>query len=306
ADIESVEILKDPSSLAIFGVRGANGAIAITTKQAKAGQLRVNFNSTVGFKEVSDRIALTNGAQFKELYDEQLANQNSTPFDYTHWGADTDWQDQIFQKALLNYNNVSITGATDKNRFYMGIGTVTEEGLIKHEKYKKLTLNINDELQVNKNLKFGFTLNGYRAELPVEKSVNGAIVAAPIAPIRNDATGLFHTLPDFQRAQVFNPLVDVELQKNTQVRREYRAVGSIYGELKFLTDFTFRTSLYADYGFNTNRTYQPLVNVYNPEIVGEDKTQKLVEQTAITQSQNIISKVQQDYLLTYAKTIGAH
>lgn len=306
ADIESVEILKDPSSLAIFGVRGANGAIAVTTKKAKSGQLMVNFNTTVGFKEVSDRINVTNSAQFKELYNELLINQNSTPFDYTHWSADTDWQDQIFQKALLNYNNVSITGATDKNRFYMGIGTVTEEGLIKHEKYKKLTLNINDELQVNKNLKFGFTLNGYRAELPVEKSVNGAIVAAPIASIRNDATGLFHTLPDFQRAQVFNPLVDVELQKNTQVRREYRAVGSIYGELKFLTDFTFRTSLYADYGFNTNRTYQPLVNVYNPEIVGEDKTQKLVEQTAITQSQNIVSKVQQDYLLTFAKTIGAH
>src|SRR5690606_2779336 len=130
ADIESVEIWKDPSSLAIFGVRGANDAIAITTKQAKAGQLRVNFNTTAGFKEVSHRIALTNGAQFKELYEEQFANHNSAPTDYTYWTADTDWQDQIFQKAFLNYNNVSITGATEKNRFYMGIGTVTEEGLI--------------------------------------------------------------------------------------------------------------------------------------------------------------------------------
>ncbi len=306
ADIESVEILKDPSSLAIFGVRGANGAIAITTKKAKSGQLLVNFNTTFGIKEVSDRIRLTNAAQFKELYNELLENQNNTPFDYSNWNADTDWQDQIFQRAFLNYNNVSITGATDKNRFYMGIGTVTEEGMIKHEQYKKLTLNINDELQVHKNLKFGFTLNGYRAELPVEKGVGGAIVAAPIAPILNQASGLYHTLPDFQRAQVYNPLVDVELQKNTQVRREYRVVGSIFGELKFLNDFTFRTSLYADYGFNTNRTYQPLVNVYNPEIEGDDKTQKIVEQTSVSQSQNIAAKVQQDYLLTYAKTFGAH
>lgn len=306
ADIESVEILKDPSSLAIFGVRGANGAIAITTKQAKAGQLRVNFNSTVGFKEVSDRISLTNGAQFKELYDEQLANQNSAPFDYTYWTADTDWQDQIFQKAFLNYNNVSITGATEKNRFYMGIGTVTEEGLIKHEKYNKLTLNINDELQVNKNLKFGFTLNGYRAELPVEKGVGAAIVAAPIAPIKEESTGLYHTLPDFQRAQVYNPLVSVELEKGTAVRREYRAVGSIFGELKLFNDLTFRAQLYADYGVNTSRSYQPLLAVYNPEIDGEDKVQTLRERTSVSQTQNIYPKLQQDYLLTYNKSFDKH
>jgi TonB-linked SusC/RagA family outer membrane protein len=306
ADIESVEILKDPSSLAIFGVRGANGAIAITTKKAKSGQLLVNFNTSVGIKEVSDRIKLTDGPQFKQLYDEQLVNQNSAPFDYTHFNANTNWQDQIFQKAFLNYNNVSITGATEKNRFYMGIGTVSEEGMIKHEKYKKLTLNINDELQVNKHLKFGFMLSGFRAELPVEKNVGGAIVAAPIAPVMDATTGLYHTLPDFQRAQVYNPMVDIDLQKLTAIKREYRAVGSIFGELKFLTDFTFRAQLYADYGFNTSRTYQPLVSVYNPEIAGDDKVQALVERTSLTQSQNIFPKLQQDYLLTYAKKFGAH
>jgi len=67
ADIESIEVLKDPSSLAIFGVRGANGAIAVTTKKAKAGTLNVNFNTSVGLKQVADRIKLTNAAQFKEL-----------------------------------------------------------------------------------------------------------------------------------------------------------------------------------------------------------------------------------------------
>lgn len=266
----------------------------------------VNFNTTIGFKEVSDRIKLTNGAQFRELYNEQLANQNSAPFDYTYFNANTDWQDQIFQQAFLNYNNVSITGATDKNRFYMGIGTVSEEGMIKHEKYKKLTLNISDELQVNKNLKFGFTLNGFRAELPVERGVGGAIMAAPIAPVMDAASGLYHTLPDFQRAQVYNPLVSVEDEKFTQIRREYRAVGSIFGELKFLTDFTFRAQLYADYGFNTNRSYQPLLSVFNPEITGDDKVQLLRERTSVSQSQDIYPKLQQDYLLTYAKQLGGH
>jgi TonB-linked SusC/RagA family outer membrane protein len=306
SDIESIEVLKDPSSLAIFGVRGANGAIAVTTKKAKAGQLNVNFNTTLGVKQVSDRIKLTNAAQFKELYNEQLANQGNAAYDYTNWNADTDWQDQIFQNAFLNYNNISISGATEKNRFYMGIGTVSEQGLIKHEKYSKLTLNVNDEIQVNKSLKFGFTFNGYRAVPPVNKGVGGAILAAPIAPVMDQASGLYHSMPDFQRAQVFNPLVDVELQKGTTIAREYRAVGSIYGEWNFLSDFTFRASLYADYGFNTSRSYQPLITVYNPDIAGDNKNDQLVRQTRVSQNQNIYPKVQQDYLLTYKKSFENH
>ncbi|HSB93841.1 MAG TPA: TonB-dependent receptor plug domain-containing protein, partial [Flavitalea sp.] len=214
ADIETMEILKDPSSLAIFGVRGANGAIVITTKRAKAGQTFVNFNSSIGVKRVQDRIKVTNAAQFKELYNEQLANQGSAPFDYTLWNANTDWQDQIFQDALVSYNNISIRGGTDKNRFYMGLGYITEEGLIKHEQYKKYTLNFSDELRVTKGLRFGLTLNAYRASLPLERNVGAAVVSAPIAPIFNEETGLYHTLPSFQRAQVFNPLIDVEVKKN--------------------------------------------------------------------------------------------
>jgi len=307
ADIESIEVLKDPSSLAIFGVRGANGAIAVTTKKAKAGQLLVNFNASVGVKKVQDRIKLTNAAKFKELYTEQLKNQNSTPFDFTPWSANTNWQDEIFQDAMLNYNNISITGATEKNRFYLGLGYINEEGIIKHEIYKKYTLNFSDELKVSKALKFGVTLNAYRAELPdAEKGVSGAILAAPIGPVSDPATGLLYTLPSFQRAQVFNPLVNIELEKNTRIQREYRAVGSIYGELQFLKNFTFRAQLYADYGFNTERRYFPIVSVYNPDIVGTNKRDTSRRATAVFQKQNIYPKTQQDYLLTYKKTFGDH
>jgi len=75
-DIESIEVLKDPSSLAIFGVRGATGAIVITTKKAKSGQVLVNFNSTYGFKNLVDKIKLTNASQFKTLFAEENANNN--------------------------------------------------------------------------------------------------------------------------------------------------------------------------------------------------------------------------------------
>src|SRR5690606_17533016 len=161
ADIESMEILKDPSSLGIFGVRGANGVIIVTTKQAKAGQLNFNFNSTVGFKSVQDRMDLTDAAGFKLLYDEQLANEGNPAYDYTYWDANTDWQDQIFQQGLLNYNNLSVSGASEKNKFYMRLGYTPEEGIIHYEKLNKITRTINDELQVTDNLRFGVNFNGY-------------------------------------------------------------------------------------------------------------------------------------------------
>ncbi|MEO8111539.1 MAG: TonB-dependent receptor [Ginsengibacter sp.] len=310
ADIESIEVLKDPSSLAIFGVRGANGAIAITTKKAKAGQLLVNLNSSVGIKKVQDKIKLTNAAQFKELYTEQLANQGGT-FDYSLWNANTNWQDEIFQDGVINYNNISITGATEKNRFYMGLGYINEEGIIKHEQLKKYTLNFSDELRVTKGLRFGITMNAYRAELPLpqgqaEGAVGSAIRAAPIAPVLDPATALYHTLPSFQRAQVFNPLVGVEDGKNTFIGREYRAVGSIYGEVDFLKNFNFRVQLFADYGFNTSRSYQPIIVVYNPEIVGNDKRDTSSRSTSVAQSQDIYPKTQMDYLLTFKKNFGGH
>jgi len=306
ADIESMEILKDPSSLAIFGVRGANGVIVVTTRRAKTGQMQVNFNSTVGVKNVVNRIALTNAAQFRELYDEQLVNQGSTPYDYTNWQGNTDWQDQIFQKGMLNYNNLSLASSTEKNRFYMGMGYTTEEGIIKYEKYQKITVNLNDELQVSKALKFGFTFNGYRAKLPQERSVGGALLAAPIAESYNAEWGLYGTLPNFQRAQVWNPLVDIELRKNTAINYEYRAVGSIFGEVNFLKNFTFRTALFADYGFNQGRGYSPIITVYNPEIVNANPVDSLVQISSVSQNQNIYTKIQSDYLLTYKKTFGDH
>jgi TonB-linked SusC/RagA family outer membrane protein len=309
SDIESIEVLKDPSSLAIFGVRGANGAIAVTTKKAKAGQLLVNFSSSVGFKNVNNRIKLTDAAQFKELYNEQLVNQEAPAYNYNLWNANTDWLDKILNEGVLYYNNISISGATDKNRFYMGIGYINEDGLINNEKYKKLTLNLSDELTVTKGLKFGLTFNAYRAELPgfpSDRNVGEALRAAPIAPIVDAGTGLYHTLPSFQRAQIPNPMLSIETEKNTALKREFRGVGSIYGDVDFLKNFNVRVQLFADYGFNTTRSYQPILAVYNPEIVGTDKRDSTRRSTRVDQGQNIFPKTQMDFLLNYKKKFGDH
>ena len=304
ADIESMEILKDPSSLAIFGVRGANGVIIITTKRAKAGKTMVNINSSVGWKAVYDRVGVTNAEQFKMLYNEQRMYQGGDPYDYTAWNADTDWQDEIFQTGFLTNNNISITGATDKSKFYLGLGYLMEEGSIKTEKLNKFTVNLNSEYNVTDFLRFGFQLNGVRAKYPDAKGVAGALKAAPIAPTHHSESGLIHTLPDFQRAQVWNPLIETELRGAHNKSENYRVAGNIFGEVDILKNLTFRATFSMDYASSQSRSYSPLIYVYNPDVEGGKEL--LTERESVNQSKSNSLAAQSDYVLTYVGQFGGH
>ena len=303
ADIESMEILKDPSSLAIFGVRGANGVIIITTKRAKIGKTMVNINSSVGWKVIYDRVGVTNAEEFKMLYNEQLISQGSDPYDYTQWTGNTDWQDEIFQTGFLTNNNVSITGATDKSKFYLGLGYVMEEGSIKTEKLNKFTVNLNSEYSVTDFLRFGFQLNGVRAKYPDAKGVDGALKAAPIAPTHDLESGLIHTLPDFQRAQVWNPLIETELRGAHNKSENYRVAGNVFGEIDILKNLTFKATFSMDYASSQGRSYSPLIYVYNPDVEGEER---LTERESVNQSKSTSLAAQSDYVLTYLGQFGNH
>lgn len=303
ADIESMEILKDPSSLAIFGVRGANGVIIITTKRAKIGKTMVDINSSVGWKVIYDRVGVTNAEEFKMLYNEQLISQGSDPYDYTQWTGNTDWQDEIFQTGFLTNNNVSITGATDKSKFYLGLGYVMEEGSIKTEKLNKFTVNLNSEYSVTDFLRFGFQLNGVRAKYPDAKGVDGALKAAPIAPTHDLESGLIHTLPDFQRAQVWNPLIETELRGAHNKSENYRVAGNVFGEIDILKNLTFKATFSMDYASSQGRSYSPLIYVYNPDVEGEER---LTERESVNQSKSTSLAAQSDYVLTYLGQFGNH
>ena len=300
-DIESMEILKDPSSLAIFGVRGANGVIIITTKKAKEGQTLVNINTSFGFKKVVDKVKLVNGSQFKELYNEQLANQKDDPFDYTGWDANTDWQDEIFQTAFITNNNISITGASPKHSFYLGVGYSYEQGNIEHEKFSKVTINASNDYKITDFLKVGFQFNGARMLPADSKQVLNALRATPIAPVYNNEYGLYTALPEFQKAQINNPMVDVELKANTTKAENYRASGNIYGEVDFLKHFTFKAMFSMDYASNNGRTYTPIVKVYDAAVNGGISTLG-TGKTEVSQFKENETKVQSDYLLTYTNS----
>ena len=308
ADIESMEVLKDPSSLAIFGVRGANGVIIITTKKGKTGAPTVNLTSTVGFKNITNKPDLTDATGFKTLYDEQRMNQGAGPYPYySLFQGNSNWVDLIAnENAFITNNNLSVTSGTDRNKFYMGIGYIYEEGLIKKETLRKMLFSISDELKLSKVVKVGFNFNGYRGDLPQLHDFTGAIIATPIVEPFNNTHNVYNKLPEeIGGPQIGNPLMGVEATNGTRLNREYRAVGNFYTEISFLKDFTARATFYGDLGFNDGRSYTPLINVYAAEI-DQVTPQGGFTRTSVSQFSSTNTRFQQDYLLTYKKKWKDH
>ena len=319
-DIESIEVLKDPSSLAIFGVRGATGVIAITTKRAKAGQVVINFNTSVGFKKLIDKIELANADQFKELFAEERANNGVTAaFDYGGLTANTDWIDAVTRTGKFNNNSLSISGSSEKNRFNLGLGYIEDEGIIRHEKLKKYLISLSDELRISKAIRIGVNINASRQENPYDATwVLDA--ARKVIPQVSSGTKQFYVKNPYgtdsmnmdiysgldvglQSSGVVNPLVQLENEWNKTRNIEYRTVGSLFAEVAFLKNFTFRSTVYADVSTINKRQYVPLYYAYNPK----DNTPYLASQTTrVQEDDQTYRKVQQDHVLNFKKNFGDH
>jgi TonB-linked SusC/RagA family outer membrane protein len=324
-DIESIEILKDPSSLAIFGVKGATGVIAITTKKARAGQTTISFNSTYGFKTLVDKIKMANASQFNTLFAEENANNGVATPNYSFLNANTDWINAVTRTGHFNTDNVSIAASTEKNKFNAGFGYQYDEGVVKHEQLKKILASFADELKLSKNIKFGFTLNAARTNHPLDVSGSGTDVlnnARKVMPQVSAGTRPFkvqnpygadgdsvtvnlysQTDAALQNSGVQNPLFQLENEWNKTINVEYRAVGSIYGEINFLKYFTARATLYGDYSEINNRKYKPIYYAYDPVNVVPNLVNNT---TSITETDDTYRKAQQDYILTFKKGFGEH
>ena len=312
ADIESMEILKDPSSLAIFGNKGANGAIIVTTKRGKTGRTTVNLSSSLGVKSLDNRPDITNAEQFKILYNEDLANQGLPAYDkFNIFNADTNWIDQIAKKGgIISQHNVTISNGSDKNRVSFSFGYHEEEGSIKFEDYSRMTLKFNDDLKISDKLRAGFGLTGSYAKLPQLSGFSGALnatpVVSPINMIPGEFYGLYNSLPqEIGAAQIANPLAQVEGRRYTQLNRNLQFNPNMYVEFDFFNNFTFRSNFFVNYASGFGRGYQPIFNIYIPET----NTKALADGQALTsvsQYENRLIEFQQNQLLTYKNKFGSH
>ena len=318
-DIESIEILKDPSSLAIFGVKGATGVIAITTKKAKTGQTVVNFSASYGFKTLVDKIKLASAAQFDTLFREENTNNGIATPDYSSISGNTDWIDAVTRTGRFSNTSVSVSSSSEKNKVNFGLGYIHDQGIVRHEQLEKLLLSFNDELKINKAIKVGVIFNASRQHNPF--GAGGVLdqarkvmpqISAGTKPFQvrnpygsdtisvNAYSGLFTAL---QNSGVVNPLLGVENEWNKTIGIEYRTVGSVYGELSFLKYFSFRSTLYADISNVNTRHYSPLYYAYNPLT---NVPYLYNERTSVSESDNTYRKFQQDHILTFTKKFNDH
>ena len=158
ADIESIEVLKDASATAIYGSRGANGVVLITTKRGKAGRVNVDYDGYYGVQTIRKKIDLMNATEYANFYNEQAANDGLAPHftqdQINGFGEGTDWQDEVFQKAPVQNHALTVSGGSDKTRFSVSASNFNQDGIVKGSDYVRNALRVNLSSDIGKKFKF--------------------------------------------------------------------------------------------------------------------------------------------------------
>ena len=311
SDIQSMEVLKDPSSLAIFGVQGANGVIIITTKRADEGKINVNYDGYVGVQNVwrRDRVKLTNATQFTTLYNEQLHNQdpNAASWVPDMLGEGTDWLSKIMQSALVTNHNLSVSRSTDKSTNLFSGGYYKQEGVVKYNDYQRFSLRASEEYKVSKYVKLGGNIQGAMvdnigASANVQQAVQAIPTYQPYAPeyeVNPEDIGSYYNEAPSIQSNRGNPVANMEIHRGTGKARMYRVLGNAFAEVSFLKDFTFRATGYFDFGFWNQWSYRP---IYNQTTNRVDKRKISSMERKYTEAR----KYQGDFTLNYKKSLGKH
>jgi len=244
-DIESVEILKDAAAASIYGSRGGNGVILITTKKGKSGKAKFNINTYTGIAENRQRLQLLNGQQYVDLITEARANTGQ-PVDPTivYTGNNTNWQDAIFRKAPITSLDLSVSGGDKRSSQYISLGYFDQTGtIVGQQHFKRLNGRANFDFKANDNLKIGVNISGTHSKNNrLDNSFSGlgvltnALVENPNNPIYNP-DGSYYNDPlrrwnnpvQIANALRFQSVVD-------------RFIGNLFAEFQITKNFSFRST----------------------------------------------------------------
>jgi len=301
ADIDNVSVLKDASSTAIYGIRGANGVMVITTKRGSKGKPVINYTGYGGWQKATNLVKMANATEYATAINEIYSSNNITPPLFSNpasFGTGTNWYNQILRNAFVTNHELSIGGGSQNNVYNVSFGYLDQDGLVKTNKYQRYTLHLSDDWTVIKPLKIGFTVSGLSSE---SNDINGGIFhelysAAPTLPVFY-ASGKYGDPADYHTGDGnnFNPQATIDFFN--QHSRNKRITGNVYGELTILKDLKFKTSYGVDIGQAEVRSYSP---VYYATQAQQSTSSSLDIQH--TETRNWIW----ENTLTYNKTIGYH
>lgn len=266
-DIASLDVLKDASASAIYGSRGANGVVLITTKKGSAGASHLNVNAFAGVQQSTNLVKLLNASQFAQLNNELLTNNNQSTnpayADPASLGTGTNWLKALFTKAPIQSYTMSYSGGTEKSDYYVSGSILDQKGIVTNTAYRRYTLQFNGNDKVLKWMKFGHNLTLNHDEKPSGAyDIRATMAANPAQPIYN-ADGSYSGpvgQPQFY-GDVKNPIATAKLvQNNTE---GYNVLGSVFAEATIIPGLTFKSTAGIQASFFNSRTWSPKYN-YQP------------------------------------------
>lgn len=244
-DIESVQVLKDASATAIYGVRGANGVIIITTEQGTSGPTQIEFNSYAGVQRVQNQIDVTNANQYATLANELAENEGQPPVfsNPDQFGGGTDWQDFIFAPAPIQNYQLSARGGTGNMTFNVSGNYFKQQGVVQDSDYERLTLRVNNTYNLSDNIDFGHNVALTYFDRTDEAGgvVGSAYRADPTVVPRNEEGDFSNASA---RSSAGNPAATIFYNNNDNYG--YRTVGDVYLNIDFLENLTLSSSFGLD------------------------------------------------------------
>ncbi|MEO6000020.1 MAG: TonB-dependent receptor [Chitinophagaceae bacterium] len=298
ADIESIEVLKDAAATAIYGSRGANGVVMVTTKSGKTGDPRVTIESSIGLQQIRKKLELMNSAEYVDFAKRYYVNSAQTPpTDLANFvpTISTDWQDEVFRPAILSNSNLSISGGTDRTRYFVSGGFIDQQGIVENSAYKRASLRVNldskvsdhfsiqTRLIVSRALQNGFSPSVGDNTRNFGKSGIGSILRSiSTVGIKNPNGTYTDTSPfSFNGIDVENPVAIAKevLDQNTTTR----AQGGLDLKTIIFKGLTNTTRVSADFYHIRRDLYFPKIlprlgnNIGSAELGLYDKTSVLAE-----------------------------
>ncbi|PXV63026.1 TonB-linked SusC/RagA family outer membrane protein [Dysgonomonas alginatilytica] len=266
-DVESVDVLKDASATAIYGSRGANGVVIVTTKRGKSGDGTISLSANWGIQEATDMPKMLNASQFASLHNEMIKNYNNKNYtqrpdfaDPTALGTGTNWLDELFRTAIMQNYTLSYSGGNDKSNYYVSGGVFDQEGIILNTSYRRYTVQFNSESKVRPWLKFGNNVTlSHDTKRQGSYSVRDAMAALPTQPVFNE-DGSFSGPgePAYQYGDVRNPIGSATLNK--EQTKGYNVLANAFAEIKIKDNLTFKTLGGIDFKFWDKRNFYPKYN----------------------------------------------
>jgi len=252
ADIESMSVLKDASATAMYGNRGANGVIIITTRSGKVSEAKTNFslNAETGWQKVAHKISLLNGRDYASIINEihpgTYNNLDLVP--------NTDWQNLIFHMAPIYNFQGSASGSGKTVQYYISVGYFGQEGIIDKSYYRRISIRLDNTYQLTRDIKLGnnLTIIPFSQQNAPNVTYSAYRASPAIEPYKAD--GSFNAVPG-----VGNPLAD--LAYSNSFNKGIRVVGDIFGEVSFLKSFVFKSSYGIDAGYNKGVSFTPAYSV---------------------------------------------